>query len=58
MKAANDDGLPIECGACERVGEIAVIDGALVASAGFDLVDGSPVCACGELAGMRIAALR
>ena len=51
---ANDDGLPIECASCGATGELVATDDALVASAGFEMVDGSPQCSCGGLAGMRM----
>jgi hypothetical protein len=53
---ANDDGLPLECGSCGATGELAAVDGALSPSDGFVMVDGSPQCRCGGLAGLRLPA--
>lgn len=54
---ANDDGLPIECASCGATGELAVADGALRPSSGFEMLDGMPVCDCGGLVAMRAAHL-
>lgn len=54
---ANDDGLPLECLSCGATGELVADTDQLRASDGFEMIDGTPWCRCGGLAGMRFAAL-
>lgn len=51
---ANDDGSPIRCSTCGAEGELTAADGALHLSEGFEMVDGTPMCRCGGMAGIAL----